>query len=90
MDFSVGPQPELRAFLFVSLFLERATLDLYPFFMSTSSYSLGLKSTLVLSFFWSQLYCHSQNLQKLIVNVFTNKKKLHSIKCYNCASEIKL
>lgn len=60
-----------------------------PFCMSTSSYSLGLKSTLVLSFFWSQLYCHSQNLQKLIVNVFTNKKKLHSIKCYNCASEIK-
>ena len=78
------------AFLFLSLFLERATLDLYPFCKSTSFYSLGLKSTVVSSFVWSQLCCRSQNLQKLIVNVFTNKKKFHRIKCYNCASEIKL
>lgn len=36
--------------------------------MSITFYSLGLKS----SFVWSELYCHSQNLQKLIVNVFTS------------------
>lgn len=36
--------------------------------MSIAFYSLGLKH----SFVWSELYCHSQNLQKLNVNVFTN------------------
>lgn len=70
--------------LLLSLFLEVATSAIYPISVPTSFYSEAkIYSHVVL---WSQLRCHSQNLQKLIVNVFTNKKKSHRIKRYNCAS----
>lgn len=74
---SFGPQTEKWAFLLLSWFLERATLDIYPFCMSTSFYCLRIKSTVLSLFVWSKLYCQSQNLQKLIVNVFTNKNTFH-------------
>lgn len=61
-DFLLGlsQSPRKWTFLFLSLFLERATLDLYPFYMSTPFYSSGPKSAVMLCFVWSQLYCHSQ------------------------------
>lgn len=67
LGLSQGQPKEMGILGFVVVSRERQITP-QSILMSIGFSSLGLKS----SFVWSELYCHSQNLQKLIVNAFTN------------------
>lgn len=64
---SASQPKEIGTLGFVTVSGERHITPL-SILMSIAFYSLGLKP----SFVWSELYYHSQNLQKTIVNVFTS------------------
>lgn len=72
MGFPVGPQPEPTKGNGHSWFCHCFWRDTRYTSVHFDVYSFLFFGAKALLFFWSELYCHSQNLQKLIVNMFTN------------------
>lgn len=91
-DFSVGPQPEPKEMDILIFIIISGKSHIRPLsILYVHTFLLfGTKIYSRVVFCLVSALLSQPNLQKLIVNVFTNKKKFHRVKCYNCASEIKL